>query len=38
MPKPFVVKTKKKRKGSNQDEDDETQEVANMNTTSIGTK
>ena len=36
MPKPFVVKSKKPRKGSNEDEDDETQEVANMNTTGLG--
>jgi len=38
MNKPFVIKSKKKRKGSNEDEDDETQEVANMNTSNIGTK
>ena len=35
--KPFVVKTKK-RKGSNEDDDEDTEEVANVNTTSIGSK
>ena len=38
MNKPFVIKSKKQRKGSNEDEDDETQEVANMNTASTGAK
>lgn len=37
-PKPFVAKSQKKRKGSNEDEDDETQEVGNMNTSNLGTK
>ena len=37
-PKPFVAKSLKKRKGSNEDDDDETQEVGNMNTSNLGTK
>ncbi len=37
-PKPFVAKSIKKRKGSNEDEDDETLEVGNMNTTGLGEK
>jgi 8-oxo-dGTP pyrophosphatase MutT (NUDIX family) len=37
-PKPFVAKSQRKRKGSNEDEDDETQEVGNMNTSNLGTK
>ena len=35
--KPFVLKTNK-RKGSNEDDEDDTQEVANVNTVGIGTR